>query len=250
MAVLGVNLPNADIDIGAQFSYKPMKSLMEYLSTYNMESQALALDSGATNDIATTGTALAFINGQPVVLASETGLDISACTAGTETAWAVDTAYVIGDVVQNSHGVRYMCRLAHTSKDGTDSDYTNNEPGKSDNSDRWWEQRDHAAVNASGTSITHDYEQWFLVTAIIDGTLQIWEAGDEATIVLGAECKIPQFDPKVYVAIGLIHITSLVDAETAFVVGTTSLAETSCVDTFIQLTGGPIFPHPDNWDKN
>ena len=248
MAVLGINLPNQDIDIGKQFSFKPMKSLMEYLSTYNVSTQAVAID-GTANDIQTTGTGTAIFCGQPLTIDEDAALDISACTEGTETAWAVDTAYVIGDVVQNSHGVRYMCRLAHTSKDGTDSDYTNNEPGKSDNSDRWWEQRDHAAVNASGTSITHDYEQWFLVTAIIDGTLQIWEAGDEATIVLGAECKIPQFDPKVYVAIGLIHITSLVDAETAFVVGTTDIEESSCVETIYNLTG-PIFPHPDNWDKN
>ena len=248
MAVLGIDLPNQDVPIGKQFNHKAMKSVMEYLSTYNMESQQVATD-GTANDITNTGAAAAWFCGQPVALAQCDPLDISECTAGTETAWASGTSYAIGGVVANSFGVRYMCILAHTSRDGSDSDYINNEPGKSDNSERYWEQRDHNAVNASGTSVTHDYDQWFLITAIIDGTMQIWEAGDEATIVLGAECKIPQYDPKVYIPIALLHISSLLDAETAVVIGTTNLASISTIDTYIQLTG-PVFPHPDNWDKN
>ena len=248
MAVLGINLPNVATDFAEKFSFKNMKILMDFLSTYNMESQAFAIDASAEN-VQTTGTAIAFINGQPVTIAEDAALDISACTEGTETAWAKDTAYVVGDVRKDSKDMRFLCIRAHTSRDGADPNYINNEPGKSDNWARYWEQRDHSAVNASGASITHDYEQWFIALAKKDGTISLWEAGDEALITAGAECKIPFFDSKTYVAIGLLHVTSLVDAETAFVLGTTSLAETSCVDTFIQLTG-PVFPHPDNWDKN
>ena len=108
MAVLGVNLPNQDIDIGQQFSFKAMKSLMEYLSTYNVSTQAVAIDATST-DIQTTGTGTAIFCGQPVTLAEDAALDISACTEGTETAWASATAYVIGQTVDNSFGVRYMC---------------------------------------------------------------------------------------------------------------------------------------------
>lgn len=245
---LGLNKPNVATDPASKFSYKNMKSLMEYLSTYNMESQAVAIDANA-EDIQTTGTAIAFINGQPVTIAEDAALDISACTEGTETAWATATSYAVGDVRKDSKDMRYVCILAHTSRDGSSSDYINNEPGNSDNWARYWEQRDHNAVNASGTSITHDYEQWFLILALKTGVISLWEAGAEALHTVGAECKIPQFDPKTYVAIGLLHITSEVNAGTAFVVGTTSLAEASCEDTFINLTG-PVFPHPDNWDKN
>ncbi|MCK4814932.1 hypothetical protein KA005_04105 [bacterium] len=247
-AVLGINLPNLATGLADKFSYRNMQTLMEYLSTYNCETQAFAIDANS-NDVQTTGTALAFINGQPVTLAADAALDISACTEGTETAWASGTAYVVGDVRKNDKDIRYLCILAHTSRDGSDSDYIDNEPGKSDNWSRFWEQRDHSAVNASGTSITHDYDQWFICLAKKDGTISLWEAGDEAAATVGAECKIPQFDCKTYVAIGLLHIVGEVDAGTAFVVGTTALDGTSVVDTFIQLTG-PVFPHSDNWPKN
>lgn len=248
MAVLGINLPNVATDFAEKFSFKNMKILMEFLSTYNMESQAVAIDANAM-DIQTTGTAIAFINGQPVTIAEDAALDISADTEGDETAWAKDTVYAVGDVRKDSKDMRYLCVLAHTSRDGSDSNYINNQPGNSDNWARYWEQRDHDAVNASGTIITDDYQQWFIILAKKDGTISLWEAGDQAITTTGAECKIPFFDSKTYVAIGLLHILAAVDAGTDFVVGTTSLAEATCIDTFINLTG-PVFPHPDNWDKN
>jgi hypothetical protein len=248
MATLGINLPNVAVDVSKRFSYKPMKSLMEYLSTYNMESQAFAIDANSEN-VQTTGTGMAMINGQPVTLAEDAALDISACTEGTLTAWASATSYVVGDVRKNTDDKRFLCILAHTSRDGSDSDYIDNEPGKSDNWARFWEQRDHSAVNASGTVITHDYDQWFIALALKTGVISLWEAGDQALASVGAECKIPQFDPKTYVAIGLLHIVGEVDAGTDFTVGTTALDGTSVVDTFIQLTG-PVFPHPDEWDAN
>ena len=247
-ATLGINLPNVATDPAKRFSYKAMKQLMEYLSTYNMETQAFAIDGANSENVQTTGTAAAFLNGQPVAPAEDAELDISACTEGAETAWATGTSYAVGDVVKNGGGdVRYVCILAHTSRDNSDSDYICNEPGKADNWAKHWEQRDHNAVNASGASITAAYEQWFLCLAKKDGTISLWEAGDEAASTTGAECKIPQFDPKTYIPIGLLHVKNATDS--AFVVGTTGLDTASVTDTFIQLTG-PIFPHPDNWDTN
>ncbi|MCK4791991.1 MAG: hypothetical protein KAV87_50125 [Desulfobacteraceae bacterium] len=248
MATLGINLPNVATDFENKFSFKNMQTLMSYLSTYNMTSQAVAIDANAEN-IQTTGTGIAMINGQPVTIAEDAALDISACTEGTETAWAKDTSYSVGDVRKDSKDMRYLCILAHTSRDDSDSNEINNEPGSSDNWARYWEQRDHDAVNASGTVITDDYQQWFLILAKKDGTISLWEAGDQAITTTGAECKIPQFDAKTYVAIGLLHILAAIDAGTDFTVGTSELSAATCVDTFINLTG-PVFPHPDNWDKN
>ena len=246
-AVLGINLPNVATDPAKRFSYKGMKNLMEYLSTYNMESQTFAIDAN-TEDVQTTGTGMAMINGQPVTLAADAALDISADTEGTETAWATGTSYSVGDVRKNgSADTRYVCILAHTSRDNSDSDYICNEPGEADNWERWWEQRDHNATNASGASITAAYEQWFLCLAKKDGTISLWTAGDEAISTTGAECKLPQFDSKTYVAIGLLHVKNATSS--AFVLGTTGLDTSSVTDTFLQLTG-PIFPSPDNWDTN
>lgn len=246
MATLGINLPNVATDVSKGFSHKRMKQVMEYLSTYNMESQVLAIDAN-TENIQTTGTAAAWINGQPCAPAQDAALDISGCTEGTLTAWATAQSYSVGDVREGADGKRYVCILAHTSRDDSDSDYINNEPGSSDNWARFWEQRDHNATNASGTSITSLYEQWFVALAKKDGVISLWEAGDEAASTTGAECKIPQFDPKTYVAIGLLHIKNATGS--AFVVGTTGLDAASVTDTFIQITG-PVFPHPDNWDTN
>lgn len=247
MAILGINLPNVATDVAKRFSYKGMKSLMEYLSTYNMETQAFAIDANAEN-VQTTGSAMAMLNGQPVTLAEDAALDISACTEGTETAWATATSYAVGAVVKNGGSdTRYVCILAHTSRDDSNSDYICNEPGNSDNWARFWEQRDHKAVNASGTVITTAYEQWFIALAKKDGTISLWEAGDQALSTTGAECKIPQFDAKIYVPIGLLHILNATGSN--FTVGTTELSTANVTDTFIQLTG-PVFPHPDNWDAN
>ncbi len=246
MAVLGINLPNLDTPIGAPFSFKAMKSFMEYLSTYNEATQAIAVN--GTLNIQSTGTAAAILNGQPVTVAVDALMTIKGDTTGTDTDWVTATSYAIGDVAGGlKDGLRYVCTKAHTSRDNTSDLYINNEPGYSDNWAAYWEQRDHNATNAAGTSITTLSGQWFLVLATLDGTLSIWQAGAEGLTTLGAECKIPQFDPKMYIPLALLHVAN--DSASAFVLGTTSFATGSVVETYIQLTG-PIFPHPDNWDKN
>ena len=149
-ATLGLSLPNlAESGLANKFSHNSMKKMMEYMSTYNCESQAVTLSSA---DITDTATKAVMFNGQPTYLATDT-LDISSCTEGTLTAWATATSYSVGDVRSNG-GKRYVCVAAHTSRDDSDSDYINNEPGSSDNWAKFWEQRDHGATNASGSSIT------------------------------------------------------------------------------------------------
>jgi hypothetical protein len=221
-------------NLAEHFGYKGSKIMAEYLSTFNTESQVLAIDGAAAEDIQDTGTKLAFINGNPYQLAEDAVLDISADTEGTETAWATATSYSIGDVRENKNGVRYIAKAAHTSS-------SDDEPGLSSNWESYWEEAPNAAVNAVGATVADTYSRWFLVTAKSDGTLTVWLAGDAA--LDGTEVlKIPQFCPKTYVAIGLIHVNS----NTSFVLGTTAL---TTIGTFYQITG-PVFPHPDNIDKN
>lgn len=250
-ATLGLSLPNVgENGLREKFSYKNMQQLMAYLSTYNCESQVLAIDANAEN-IQTTGTKLAMFNGQPVYLAADAALDISADTTEVSlTAWASGTSYSVGDIRENSEGKRFRCILAHTSRDGSDSDYIDNEPGKSDNWARFWEEAPHGATNAVASVIEDDEEQWFLVTAQKDGTLNVWCAGDAADISSGAECKVPQYDAKMYCPIGFLHIKNETGAD--FTLGTTDLDDStgsSVTTTYLQVTG-PVFPHPSNWDAN
>jgi hypothetical protein len=243
-----VTTNQAQKNISNKFSFKNMKALMDYLSTFNCETQTVYFHTTSEENLISTGTKTVMHCGQPMRLPAETDADISACTAGTETAWATGTSYSVGDVRKNGNNDdRYVCILAHTSQDNSDSGITCNEPGESDNWEHYWEQRKHSAVNASGTTIATLSEKWFLVTAIEDGTLQIWEAGDTALVAAGAECEIPWYDPMVYIPVALAHVAN--NSGATITIGTTDFDATSVVTTWLQVTG-PIFPHPDNWDKN
>lgn len=227
------------VNFEKKFSYRKMQQLMAYLTTFNCESQALAIDAN-TEDIQSTGTKAMFINGQAEVCEEDVALDISADTEGTWTAWATATAYSVGDVRKNSLGNLhpYRCIVAHTSK-------ASNEPGFGADWAEKWEPVLHTAINASGLSISANRDQWLMVTAKADGTLTAWVAGDEATAG-NAILKVPLYDYKQYCVIGFMHLTN---AAGAFVVGTTGLDDGSMTDLYINVTG-PVFPHPDNWDKN
>ena len=236
-------------DLANKFSFKNMKAMLDYLNSRSCETQVVYFHTTSEENLISTGTKAVIFNGQPMKLTAETDADISACTAGTETAWATETSYSLGDVVKNGNNDdRYFCVEAHTSRDNSDAAYISNEPGLSDNWGRFWEQRDHDAVNASGTEITTLNEQWFLITAIADGTLQIWEAGSESAYgTAEAECKVPWFDPKTYIPLAFAHVKNASGA--TITIGTTDFDATSVTTTWLQLTG-PVFPHPDNWDKN
>jgi len=245
----GLTSVNIAQNLSKKFSDKNAKAMMEYLNTRNCESQVVYFHTTSEENLISTGTKAVIFNGQPMQLTAETNMDISACTAGTETAWASGTSYSLGSVVKNGQNEdRYVCIEAHTGRDNSDSDYKSNEPGESDNWARYWEQRPHTAVNASGTEITTLCEQWFLITAIADGTLQIWEAGDESAYgTAEAECKIPWFDPKTYIPVALAHVKNASGA--TITIGTTDFDATNVTTTWLQLTG-PVFPHPDYWDQN
>jgi len=237
---------------GDHFSYKGMKILAEYLNTFNMASQTLAIDANS-NDIQTTGTGWMMMNGQFEQCEVDAALDISAAhREDTKTAWATSTSYSAGDIRWNAaQNVRYRCILAHTSKNVANetAGAPANEPGASDFWDTYWEEAPHSAVYAGGTTpdtIAAGYDKWYLVTAEADGTLGIWIAGDAATTG-NAVCKIPQFDPKMYCAIGAMLIAN--GTSSTFTVGTTGLDTASVTDTYINIIG-PVFPHPDNWDMN
>lgn len=227
-------------DLRKVFSYKGMQELMGYLSTFNCESQTLAVDANA-NDIQTTGTKLMMLNGQPEVCEVDAALDISADTTEvTQTAWATATAYsTVGTVRWNRDGKRFRSIAAHTSS-------ASDEPMYGENWMTYWEEAPHGAVNAVGTSIAAGAAQWFMVTAQADGTITMWQAGAAATTG-NAKPVVPHYDFKVYCPIGFIHVLN--GTSSAFVVGTTSFSASSVTTTFMDVTG-PVFPDRSNWDKN
>jgi hypothetical protein len=230
-----------------KFSFKPQQELVGYMNTFNTESQVVAIGSTAS-DVKSTGGKNMVINGQPIVAAADE-IDISADTTEvTKTAWAGATAYVYNDIRWHK-SKRIRCTLAHTSV--TDANQTpevpGNEPFKSGSWAGFWEVAPHAAVNASGKSITTLTDQWFVVTAMEDGQLSVWIAGDEVLTTTGARFEMPQVDPKTYCPVGILHIKNA--SASPFVVGTTLLSAASITDTFMQLTGG-LLPMSDNWDSN
>lgn len=222
-----------------KFSYKNAQVMMQYMSTYNCESQIVA---EATGSLDSTGTKMAVLNGQPIYLASGTADLTLTSPEDSLTAWAVDVTATLG-MIRTNGGKRWRCILAHTGKDGSDSDYINNEPGASDNWEHYWEEAPHGAVSVNTESMTLSKDQWFLVTQSAGALMQMWYAGDEAATGY-AECKVPQYDPKMYIPIAFIHIAN---TTTAHVFGTTAMSTPTVVT--LQITG-PIFPHSDYWDAN
>ena len=229
---------NVAQNLDKKFQHKAARNLMDYLATFNCESQVVA---DSTNDLASTGTKLAMLNGQPIQLASAGAVLATALSETTQTAWATGVTATLGMIRWNG-GLRYRCILAHTGRDGSDSDYINNEPGNSDNWSIYWEQQDHSAVSAHAGSIAANLDQWFLITQTADAYMQMWEAGDAAPAGT-AECKVPLFDPKMYVPIAFLLLDN--DAG-SYEIGDEALSGHT---TYLQITG-PIFPHADNLDKN
>jgi hypothetical protein len=224
------------------FSHKPMQEMAKYLNTYNIASQALAIDGSNAENIQTTGTGGIIINGLYYACAEDAELDISADTGGTETAWATATSYTAGNIRSKTTPVgptrRFRCILAHTSAD-------DNKPEEGKDWELYWEFAPNNWTNASGTVITTLYEQWFAVFALSTGVISLAVAGTQATIAGGAaELKIPHFDPLTYCCIGVIKIAK--DDAGDLTVGTTALTGDG---TYVNLVG-PVFPHPDNLDLN
>lgn len=231
---------NVTQNLGDLVSFAPMQKILQYLNTYNCESQVVAVDANAY-DIQSTGTKLAIINGQPEVIEVDDPLDVSAETSEVSlTAWATATAYSLGDIRQAANGTRIRCIQAHTSS-------ADDEPFVGPDYDQYWEVAPHEAENASGWSIADGYAAWMLVTAKADGSMQLWKASD-VTSGTTAEFKCPVYDPKLYVAIGAILYANSAGDSAADVIGNSTTCDFSTYGTIVQIVG-PMIPHPDNIQK-
>jgi hypothetical protein len=219
----GVGLPN-------QFSHKAAKDLAGFASSYNSASQVVAW---ASADGATTGTKLAFLNGEAFVMPADAAFDWSADPQLG--AWVTATSYDAYDMryVTDKDGKKhyYQCIASHTSGAA-------NKPGVV--GEAWtdyWKESDQTAEPAVGTVLANGQSVWVLVLATADGELTVVKAGDVA-LDAAVECKIPKFEPEMFVPMALI----LVDAAGAVTLGTTDI---SGIVTITQCTF-PVYPHPDN----
>lgn len=219
------------------FSYEAMQRVMAYLLSYNMATQALAIDGSAAEDIQTTGGADAILNGQVIkALAADAVYDIS--VELPYAAWAASTAYTIGGLLSEVtvDGRHFACILAHTSS-ATSSGALSNKPLYGDLWRTNWKELSRWALAGVGNSIAQDMVGWYLVCAMADGVLRVFKAYD-GTATAATTPKIPVFDPERYIPIGMIRVAP---TSGAHVLGTTAL---TTVGTYAQLVG-PVFPDYD-----
>lgn len=104
----------------------------------------------------------------------------------------------------------------------------------------------HPVPIALAGRIFADNEQWYtLITTDADGTPHVYLASNVADDV-APTLKIPYYRP-VELCIGLfLYDNDAVGG--ALTWGTTNLEGAD--DTFTQLVGPNLLPHPDNWDQN
>ena len=108
-----------------------------------------------------------------------------------------------------------------------------------------------AAATAGGAVIPAGYTQYFIVTAAADGTLDVLEAGP-AVASANKELKVPDWKNTSTgvvdtVCVGIMEVANGTASD--FTLGTTNL-DASNITTTIHQVIGPVFPHPDNLDKN
>lgn len=218
---------------GNLFNFVPMKEFAKYLSTYNMESQTIAVDGVNAYNIQSTGTGQAVLNG---VYINSLAADAELLITDTEvtTQWAGNTVYAVDDevVVGAPNGDMFKCLIAHTSE---------LPPGGDAN----WQR----IPNLAGYELADDFRLLIMVTAEADGTLGVWVASDPSAIGTAPTPKIPAFDPSVYVVVGFIDYAN--DAASAAVTfGDVAGGVNFGTDgTFVQVVG-PIFPDITNVPKN
>lgn len=226
--------------LASRFSHKAAQTLAEFSMTGNIETQAFAVDGANAENVQTTGTGAAMLNGSPITVAEDAELDISADLQLTT--WLTATAYTAVDVryVTDAQGNKqwYKCIASHTSAAST-------KPGQKDSVNTawrtYWTESSNRAEQASGNVVATGDSMYYLCLANSAGTITLVKASDEGVLDADIELKIPQFDPEIFVAIG----TLLIDSAT-FTLGTTS---TAGVSTFAQLLA-PVYPHADMLDKN
>ena len=231
---------NTSKGLPSRFSHKPAQTVADFAQTMNMATQAFAVDGANAENVQTTGTAAAVINGIAIAsLPVDEELDISADLQFTT--WLTATAYTAVDFryVEDAQGNKqwYKCIASHTSSAAT-------KPGQSDHVNAtwrtYWTESSNRAEQASGTVITTAYSEYFVCLASRLGVITLVKAGGQA-LDAAVELKVPQFDPEYFVCIGHLLIDSA-----GFTLGTTS---TAGVSTFTQWIG-PCVPHEDMIDAN
>jgi len=98
--------------------------------------------------------------------------------------------------------------------------------------------------NATGVIVANTYDQFFMITAKVDGHLQVWVAGTPVLTATGTATMdaIPAYDPTTYIPVAFMKVA----ANAAITIGTTAL--TGLV-TFYPIIG-PIYPAAINIDRN
>lgn len=219
----------------SKFSHRAMKDLAGFLLCQNHATQAFAIDGSNAENVQTTGTAACMIAGVPInSLTADAELDISADLQLT--VWVTASSYTTVDMryVEDVNGSKrwYKCILNHTASAA-------NKPEVLGGAWRtYWTLSSQTAENAVGNSVAQDATAYYLALVNSAGTLTIVKAYDTAGTL-----AIPNFDPEVFLAIGLLAVTP---TSGAHVLGTTAL---TTVGVFTQLYGS-TFPAPTKIDQN
>jgi hypothetical protein len=226
-------------------SHAVARDFASFIRTMNMGSQVFAED--ATNtDVQTSATTIqAVLNGVPFVMPKDDALDISAdLQLGV---WVTGSSYTVQHmryVVNPNSGLKvyYKCIVAHTSSAA-------NKPNEDKLADdatwkTYWSRSTQTAEAAVGTYVPTLHSAYFLALATSDGVLTMVRAGDVA-LDADATLVIPNFEPEMFVAIGVLHINSPVGG---FTLGSTDI-DTGTVGTFTQLIG-PQFAQGASIDQN
>ena len=226
----------------SKFSHKAAQTLAEFAMTQNCATQAVAK---ANADMANGGGGEMILAGQPVLNIIDGALDISAdrqlevwatATAYTAIATAVDVRYVEDP---NGHKQWYQCILAHTSSAA-------NKPGQKDSiNSTWrtyWKESSNRALPAVGQACDTGYTRHYLAICDKLGVMTTVIADKGLQLDANQEVQIPQFDPEIFVAIGLYTV----DGTGASTWGDTD-DNAQCTERQII---GPVFPHADQLDKN
>ena len=141
---------------GNLFSHVPMRELAGYLTTYNMDTQTIAVDGTNVYNIQSTGTGQCVIN-SAYINSLTVDAELLITDGEVTTQWAGNTAYSADDevVVGTPNGEMFKCLVAHTSV---------HTPKQGDG---FWQ----AIPNLAGYELADDFRLLIMVTAEADGTL-------------------------------------------------------------------------------
>lgn len=227
------------------FSHRATQNLVSYLLTQNCSSQVVVA-AGAETEIDDTGTAIAIINGTPVVLPVDTDCELNADRAYA--AWATSTGYTTDGLVSEVtvDGRHFVCILAHTSSAVATA--AGDKPLIGINWKTYWRELDAFAIDAYQEDIPDGsvtpQTRYYLVCAIAAGNIRVFKAysGTGASTLV-----IPAYDPTRWVALAIVKVVWV--GASVFDVGVDNWNAAGATTTVWQLTG-PVFPGQSVIDKN